>query len=207
MRSDDSVRAEIEALARRAGAGDGRSLDRLLERVRPLVRRWAGAQVGRADAAEDVAQAALIAAYRGLPSFRFDARFETWLYRLTRRAVADWWRRQHRGSVRGPGSGAALSATARPEDGATREPPDDLDAQRLAAVVRAAFSALPARQREVFDLVDLQEQPAIVVARLLDISEATVRVHLMRARRAIRSRILMEHRALVEDRYGVQLVP
>jgi RNA polymerase sigma factor (sigma-70 family) len=57
------------------------------------------------------------------------------------------------------------------------------------------------RQREVFDLVDLQGIAAVEVGAMLGMEPVTVRSHLFRARRAIRKRILESHPELVED-YG-----
>lgn len=170
-------------------------MERLLGEVYPRVRRWARTQGLGDDDAEDVTQSALVSAYRALPAFRFEARFETWLYRIVRRAIADWRRRQARRGRR---------EEVWEERDSTQEEPAGFDDERLGQLVRAMFEQLPARQREVFDHVELQNRSVADVAELLDVAEPTVRVHLMRARRTIRRRILEEHGALVEDRHGVQ---
>ncbi|MGH7502743.1 MAG: RNA polymerase sigma factor [Longimicrobiales bacterium] len=187
---------EVEGLARRARAGDGRAMERLLAEVYPRVARWARTQGLGEDDVEDVTQAALIAAYRALPAFRFESRFETWLYRIVRRAVADWRRRQASWGRESVGEVGALGVM----------PGESADEARLSRVVRRAFEGLPARQREVFDLVELQGRSTEEVAELLSLAASTVRVHLLRARRAIRRRVLERDAALVEDRYGVQVV-
>jgi RNA polymerase sigma-70 factor (ECF subfamily) len=71
---------------------------------------------------------------------------------------------------------------------------------RAAALVRAFFAELQGRQREVFDLVDLQGYTPAEAAEMLEIEPPTARVHLLRARRAIRERILAAHPTLMEDR-------
>jgi RNA polymerase sigma-70 factor (ECF subfamily) len=172
-------------------------MERLLGEVYPRVRRWALTHGLGADDADDVTQAALVSAYRALPGFRFESRFETWLYRIVRRAVADWRRRQVRHGRREIAAEAMDSVASDESDMS----PDDA---RLSRLVRAAFETLPARQRAVFDLVELQGHGVTEVAVLLEVAEPTVRVHLLRARRAIRRRILERHGALVEDRHGVQ---
>jgi RNA polymerase sigma-70 factor (ECF subfamily) len=171
-------------------------MERLLADVYPLVRRWALTHGLGSDDADDVTQAALVSAYRALPRFRFESKFETWLYRIVRRAVADWRRRQERWGRREAAVAYEESASE-----ATIPNPDDA---RLRRLVEAAFEELPARQREVFDLIELQGRSTTEVAALLDVAEPTVRVHLLRARRAIRGRVLEKHEALVEDRHGVQ---
>ncbi len=68
-----------------------------------------------------------------------------------------------------------------------------------AEVARAFFSQLPERQREVFDLLELQGYNATEAAEMLGMSASTVRVHLLRARRTLRARIMEQHPALAED--------
>jgi len=68
-----------------------------------------------------------------------------------------------------------------------------------AEVARSFFSQLPERQREVFDLVELQGYTAVEAAEMLAMSASTVRVHLLRARRTLRARIMERHPALAED--------
>ncbi len=58
---------------------------------------------------------------------------------------------------------------------------------------------LPRRQREVFELVDMRGHSPVEVAKRLGISPATVRVLLLKARRAIRSRMLAAHPRLLEE--------
>jgi RNA polymerase sigma-70 factor (ECF subfamily) len=69
----------------------------------------------------------------------------------------------------------------------------------VAGVVKLFFDALPTRQREILDLADLQGYGSSEIAQLLDMNPATVRAHLFRARRTLRSRMLAEHPALMED--------
>ena len=54
----------------------------------------------------------------------------------------------------------------------------------------SAFRELPRRQREVFDLVELQGMTAAQAAELLGIRPATVRVNLFKARAALRRRLI-----------------
>ena len=73
-----------------------------------------------------------------------------------------------------------------------------------ADLVRAFFAELPERQREVFDLADLQGYRSSEVAELLGMNPSTVRGHLFRARRFIRNKILQSNPKLVEA-YGREL--
>ena len=75
---------EEKDLIRRAGQGDSDAFRQLVETYQAPVYRLALRMCGGdAALAEDAAQEAFLAAWRGLPRFRGDSRFSTWLYRLT----------------------------------------------------------------------------------------------------------------------------
>jgi RNA polymerase sigma-70 factor (ECF subfamily) len=194
--------ARLESAVRAAQAGDAAALEKLARAVYPLVHRWARAYAGVADEAEDIAQDALLRVVRGLPTFRFDSRFTTWVYCITRRAAADTRRRNRRrlALLRRSGAydrgGPAFTAEL---GGIERR----VDVGRATATVRCAFARLPARQREVFELADLQGVPLVEIADRLGLAAVTVRVHLLRARRALRDHVLREHAALAEDFHGL----
>lgn len=176
---------------RRAQAGDELAFTRLVHDVYPQVYRWALIQTGAPDDADDVAQAAIIRMYRHLHDFRHDARFTTWLYAIVRRASADW-RRTHRRR-------AAREQRYEGDPPAGKAAVSGIDADGLLAELRAALRELPVRQREVFDLFELQGLPAGEIAALLDLSPDTVRVHLLRARRRLRGVLLARRPFLLEE--------
>jgi len=178
---------ELDQLAWRAARGDESAFGRLVREVRPRLYRWALVQSGDPDDAEDITQAALLRLHRSLAGFHFESRLSTWLFTLVRSAAADWRRAAKRRGLR-QDRYALSQATVTPAS-----EPDDRAA--LLALVRAQLAGLPARQREVFDLTELQGRSSPEVAALLGLSESTIRVHLLRARRAIRARVLARHDA------------
>ncbi len=192
--ADDS----LEAVARRAARGDPEAFADLATRVRRTVHRWALARTGDADDADDVAQSVMVRLHRHLPGWRGDGRFTSWLYRMTANAAAS-----HRPRPRAP-TGVAGSSDRR-EGGARggEAAPIPIDpaeravarvyAEGVSDLVRTFFEALPPRQREVFDLVDLQGFAPAEVAEMLEMNGNTVRAHLFKARATIRRRILVRH--------------
>lgn len=177
-----------EALVRAAQRGDGAALTRLFEAVRPRVYRWALVQTGSPDEAEDIVQETLLRAGRSIRDFGFAARFTTWLHTIVRTTAADRRRTLRRREALLRAHPAPPAVTRQPEPGAV-----------LLDIVRSHLEGLPARQREVFDLVDLQSHTPAEAAELLAMNAATVRVHLLRARRKLRARILESHPHIVED--------
>ena len=92
-----------------------------------------------------------------------------------------------------------LSPAARPErDMYTTDPGGRVDRQRAATVIRELFSDLPRRQREIFDLVDLQGLSPAEVAERTGIKPVSVRANLFKARQSIRAGLLATHPAYGE---------
>lgn len=181
-----------EDLVRRAQEGDDVAFTRLVREVYPRVYRWALVQTISPDDAEDVAQAALVRMHRHIREFRHGARFTTWLYAIVRRAAADCRRAQRRRQAREQRYSNERVLVQEPHGAA-------IDAERALAAVHDVLRDVPLRQREVFDLVELQGVPQADVAELLNMRPSTVRVHLLRARRTIRSRLLERSPHMMEE--------
>ena len=194
MSETQRLERDVAHLVPLAQRGDAAAREALLARCHPTVYRWALVQVGDADEAEDVAQEALLRLDAGLGSFAGKSLFATWLYRVTRNVVLEVGRRVAR-TLRLRGALALQTDDA----AAAPDPADGLTADTVAALVRALLAELPPRQREVFYLADLEELAPVEIAQRLGLEPATVRVHLLRARRALRARILREHPAIAEE--------
>lgn len=197
MTGTPASKEALEGLALRAREGNDRAMESLLRAAHPRVRRWALVKVGDPDDAEDVAQEVLLRVSRRLGSWDGRARFATWLYAVTRNAALDHVSSRSRRTE-------VATEAARSDPAGDRErpaPADRIDDARAAALVRAFFEELPERQREVFDLADLQGYAPVEIAGMLDAKPGTVRANLFKARRAIRERILAARPELVEA-YG-----
>lgn len=173
-------------LVPRATRGDAGALEQLLRSCRPLVYRWALVQTGDGADAEDVTQEVLITLHRSLRRFAGRSRFTTWLYRVTRNEALGLARRVS-GRLR-LARAVALEATAQPA--AADEPLERVHAAGVAALADTLLARLPRRQREVFHLADLEGCSMAEIAERLGMSPVTARVHLLRARRTLRSQIL-----------------
>jgi len=176
-------------LARRAREGDQDSLRALVEQAYPLVRRWALIHVGNPVDADDLTQDVLVMMIRRLDSFQGDALFSTWLYAVTRNAAADRFRKEARRARIAKDPGAYDLLLPSPADDPSKAP----ERAELRELLRTFFEELPQRQREVFDLVELQGLPAAEVAERLGLEPVSVRAHLFKARKKMRARILVFH--------------
>jgi RNA polymerase sigma-70 factor, ECF subfamily len=81
--------AELDALIARAQAGEVRAFEELLAAHLPVVRRFALAFARDEQAADDLAQDALVRVFRGIRAFRYQSAFSTWLYAVVRSAYLD----------------------------------------------------------------------------------------------------------------------
>jgi RNA polymerase sigma factor (sigma-70 family) len=185
--SPPSGTPSLERLARRAASGDDEAFEGLVRRCYERIHRWALVVTGDPDEADDVTQDTLLRLRTTLPQYRGEARFGTWLYRVTRSVALDRERRRSRRARKRDRLGESGGGPARPT---VPDPVERIEAKRLAARVGAFLGELPLRQREALDLVDLQGYTPSEAAEMLGMKAVTVRAHLFRARKAIRGRLL-----------------
>ena len=181
-----------EALAARAAAGEEPAFEELVSRYQARVYRLACRLTADEGDAKDVLQETFLAAYRGLPAFRGEARFSSWLYRIATNAAL----MHRRARARRPTESLEVFLPRFDADGAhAAEPPELraasradelLDRRLLAEKARAGLDRLPDIYREAFVLRDLEEMTTQEVAELLGIDPAAVRQRVHRARLMLR---------------------
>jgi RNA polymerase sigma-70 factor (ECF subfamily) len=150
------------------------------------------------EEALEVAQEALLRAYRSLARFDVSRSFRNWLFQIAANEARDRYRRKSRELAafsevvdRAP-SATAGSAAADPEAGHDR--------QELRAGIMRSLAALGPREREVFVLRDLEELDIRETSRVLGCSAISVRVNLSTARRKLRDAIRRDLPHLEEKR-------
>ena len=185
---DRAVYALDAQLASLASSGDDSAFTTLVTRFQPAVFRWALMFASDPDEAEDITQEVFVRTYRQLGEYRSDGPLDAWLYRIARRAATQMRRtRNRRGRL-------ALSPAAQPtRDVYTTDPGGRVDRERAASVIRELFGELPRRQREIFELVDLQGFSPAEAAERTGMKPVSVRANLFKARKAIRESLLASH--------------
>jgi RNA polymerase sigma-70 factor (ECF subfamily) len=156
-----------------------------------LVLRYAGrvlalchARVGRPDLAEELAQEALVRGFEELPSLAEPSRFGPWLAGIAVNACRDWLKSKQNGQV--PLSSAASAEPASPAADPQAQAEEQDEARRLLREV----DALPEECRSVLMLFYYEKASYREIARLLDVSAATVNARLTRARHLLRDRLM-----------------
>lgn len=178
-----------QELVRAAAGGDTEAFARLVRTYENKIYSLAFRMCGSADDASDIAQEAFLAAWRGLPSFRGDSGFATWLYRLTSNAAIDYLRRQkkQRGDMSLDDEELGLDAVDTgpgPQDAAERT--------EVRSVVAAGLQELSEGHRQVLVLREIQGLSYEEITDVLEVDLGTVKSRISRARSALRKILLQK---------------
>lgn len=152
---------------RAAAAGDLDAFTDLVRIHQEAVWRFLWQLTGDRTLAEDLAQETFLRAFDRLPSFRFEARFSTWLYRIARNTAIDAMRRRERRR--------ALPSRLEGQD---EEPGPELRTEMM-----AALGSLSEELREALVLVEIGGLTCREAAETLGIPEGTVKSRLFHARK------------------------
>ncbi len=166
-----------EELVARSIGGDADSFNELVVRWERPIYALAYRTIGREEDARDVCQETFLRAFRGLPGFRGQAKFSSWLYRIALNLCRDWIRRERRAPiVQAPDDVdlVELAAAAEPSESI-----EDLVARRdLAASVERAMALLPEEQRTAIVLKEYHGLTFQEIADLMNCPLSTVKTRL-----------------------------
>jgi RNA polymerase sigma-70 factor (ECF subfamily) len=184
-----------EELVRRFKDGDREAFSEIVrryqDRVYSLCMRW----LGDPALAEEVAQDVFFAAFRSLGSFRGDARFSTWIFRV---AVNHCKNRELYRRRRGHGRTESIDGQADDDDAApprqyaAEGPGTDALIHQAEAdrQLQAALDALEEDQRQIILLRDVEDLSYEEIAEILDLPKGTVKSRLHRARSELARKLL-----------------
>jgi len=164
-------------LVKAANLGDGEAFAALLLRHYDVIHRLAFRMLGSEADADDLAQDICATLPFKLRSFRSDANFTTWLYRIVVNAVTDRFRKQaaHRRVLAGWGDFHRLKLD------------ETVQTQNELAWLSQAMSGLPDDLRQTVALVLGEDLTHAQAAELLEISEGTVSWRMSEVKKALRS--------------------
>jgi RNA polymerase sigma-70 factor, ECF subfamily len=137
------------------------------------------------EEASETTQEAFLAAWQGMPSFRGEARFSTWLYRIAYNCALKQLelRKRERTLQQALQAEQILESTGDEQKNAHLEA---LDSQEL---VQEQLSQLPAKYRIVLILRHLQDMTYEEMAEVLTMPIGTIKTHLFRARNLLKERL------------------
>ncbi len=178
-----------EELVASATAGDIDSFNQLVVRWERPIYALAYRTLGRDEDARDVVQEAFMRAYRGLRGFKGQAKFSSWLYRITLNLCRDWMRRERRAPIVAVPEGTDPIELA--DDRASPvESVEDLVARReMSAAVARAMAELPEEQRAAIMLKEYHGLTFQEIAEMLNCPLSTVKTRLYQGLSVLRRRL------------------
>jgi RNA polymerase sigma-70 factor, ECF subfamily len=173
-----------EELIGRVRGGETRLFGELVRRYQDPVFAMALRLLGDASDAEDVAQEAFLRVHRGLEGFKGDAKFSTWLYRITCNLCTDWLRKNRRHGRKM----TSLEAATELVDTRVQLERGLEEAEELQSL-RTALDGLRERYRSLVILHYYQGLPCQQISEIMGMPMKTVETRLYRARRMLRERL------------------
>lgn len=171
-----------------AKGGDQAAFGHLVETYQKRVYALTVRMCPTPELAEEAAQEAFLSAWQGLPFFRGDSAFSTWLYRLASNACVDLLRKE------GRHQGPSLDDEAVTADVADPSPtPEKAAEQReLRAQIEAGLRSLSPEHREVLVLREIQQLSYDEIADTLSLDLGTVKSRINRGRRQLRDFLIKQ---------------
>ncbi len=166
-----------EELVARSRGGDLDSFNQLVLRWERPIYALAYRVIGREEDARDVAQETFLRAFRALGGFKGQAKFSSWLYRITLNLCRDWIRRERRSNIAPVPEGVDIVELA--GEATPSETIEDLVARKqLGEAVARAMALLPEEQRTAIILKEYHGLTFQEIADLLDCPLSTVKTRL-----------------------------
>ncbi|OFW07263.1 MAG: hypothetical protein A3H96_17230 [Acidobacteria bacterium RIFCSPLOWO2_02_FULL_67_36] len=177
-----------EELVARSRGGDLDSFNQLVLRWERPIYALAYRVIGREEDARDVAQETFLRAYRALSGFKGQAKFSSWLYRITLNLCRDWIRRERRAPVMQAPEGVDIIELA--GEATPSESIEDLVTRRqLGRAVGRVMSLLPDEQRTAIIMKEYHGLTFQEIADLLDCPLSTVKTRLYQGLSVLRKQL------------------
>jgi RNA polymerase sigma-70 factor (ECF subfamily) len=189
VREDDNGR-----IIRLVQQGDTDAFEDLVLRHQDRVFNTALRLLGDHEEAADVTQEVFVSCFRKIGSFRGDARFTTWLYRVTVNAVKNRWKHMER---RGGNKTVSLQGNDRGDEMVLQDrlaakgpsPRHSAGVREMHEILLEKLQELHADYREVLVVRGIECLSYEEIAAILGCSLGTVKSRLHRARELIRKKM------------------
>ncbi len=175
--------------------GDSTAYRGLVEKYQTRVFAMVYGMVRNREDARDITQDAFVKAYKNLKNFRLESSFYTWLYRIAMNLAIDHTRKQKRQAT----SGFDEAIGAKDADGSIAEihhqdsPRKSLERKQLYGLIMTALDKLPAEQKQIVLLREVEGLSYKEISDVMEIPEGTVMSRLYYARKKLQ-KLLAEQR-------------
>jgi RNA polymerase sigma-70 factor (ECF subfamily) len=177
-----------EELVSRSMGGDLDSFNQLVLRWERPIYALAYRVIGREEDARDVAQETFLRAFRALSGFKGQAKFSSWLYRITLNLCRDWIRKERRTPVSQAPEGIdiiELAGEATPNETIEQR----VGRGQLSRAVSRAMASLPEEQRTAIILKEYHGLTFQEIADMLGCPLSTVKTRLYQGLSVVRKQL------------------
>jgi len=190
-REAGAAQADEKAVIERCKNGDLSAFDQLLRLHEKQAYNLAYRLTQNYDDANDIMQEAFIRVYNSIGSFRGDAHFSTWLYRVITNVYLDQRKREKNRAHASLEEYIELddSTVSRQVQDPAPRPDDLLEEKERSEAIEKAIGTLPDYQRAMLILYHLQGCSYEEISRILGMPLGTVKSRLNRARLALKEKL------------------
>lgn len=189
-----------EELVARSMAGDLDSFNQLVLRWERPIYALAYRVIGREEDARDVCQETFLRAFRALGGFKGQAKFSSWLYRITLNLCRDWIRRERRQPLAQAPEGVDVIELA-----AETEPSESIEElvarKEIGAAVARAMAELSEDQRTAIVLKEYHGLTFQEIADMLDCPLSTVKTRLYQGLTVLRRQLERSNVTRLKDHH------
>lgn len=186
-----AVRQDEYAIIERCKQGDISAFDELIRRYEKQIYNFAFRLCGNYDDANDVISEAFIKVFNAIQSFRGDANFSTWLFRIVTNVYLDE-RKRSKGHLNIPLDEyieLEESTVTRQIEDPSPGPIEQLEAKERSDILQEAINSLPDYQRVMVVLFHTQGKSYEEIAEIIGLPIGTVKSRLNRARLALKDKL------------------
>jgi len=190
-RAKATVSTEERNIIERCKQGDLAAFNELVKKYEKQVYNFAYRLTGNYDDANDIAQEAFLRVYNAIGSFRGDASFTTWLFRITTNVFLDDRKRARAHPHASLDEYMELdeSSVARQIEDPSPSPEAITEEKERAQILQNAIQGLPDYQRAMVSLYHTQQKSYEEIAEMMDLPIGTVKSRLNRARLALKEKL------------------
>jgi RNA polymerase sigma-70 factor (ECF subfamily) len=178
-----------EELVASATAGDLESFNQLVTRWERPIYALAYRTLGREEDARDVVQEAFLRAFRGLRGFKGQAKFSSWLYRITLNLCRDWIRKERRAPIVATPAGTDPDSFADEQIAPGVAVEELVGRRQMSDAVALAMAELPEDQRAAILLKEYHGLTFQEIADTLQCPLSTVKTRLYQGLSVLRRRL------------------
>ncbi|MEM7370492.1 MAG: sigma-70 family RNA polymerase sigma factor [Bacteroidota bacterium] len=182
MKQENKQDLEEQAIVEQILAGDTALFRELADRYKDVSYSLICSMVPDATEAEDILQDAFVKAFRHLHTFRFDARFSSWLYRIVLRSCYSAIKKQKKKMA----SLSRLSSEDRPT---ILEEYDPMRLEERRIYINQILTSMNPKEALVLRLHYLGEQKIHEIATITGLKPSNIKVLLHRGRKSFRSQL------------------